>query len=83
MTALFSVSLAVGIVGLLAVVATGERWAERQVIVRRSVAALLAFGLAGMSASFAGLGAGLALLLAAAAAAAYVVYSDRADADHQ
>ena len=78
MILVFVVSLAVGVVALSWwIVAEAKRGASpRAVLIRRTISALMAFGLGGLSASYAGLNLAVASLLAIAAAAAMVWYSD-------
>ena len=80
MRAVYGVSLIVGLVGLLwwLVVEARRGDGPSAVATRRAIAAVVTFGIAGLSASYAGLTAWLAALLAVLAAGAMVVYSDRA-----
>lgn len=78
MVAVFAGALVLGVVGLGWWIVAEKARADRAgaVTIRRLLAALLAFGMGGMSASFAGLNDAVAAVLAVVAAAALVVYSE-------
>lgn len=78
MVAVFAGALALGVVGLVWWIVAEKTRADRAgaVTIRRLLAALLAFGMGGMSASFAGLNDVVAVVLAVVAATALVVYSE-------
>ena len=78
MVVAFAGALVAGVVGLLwwVVAEHGRADSERAQTIRRVIAGLLAFGMGGMSASFAGIGALVAVILAFVAGVAFVFYSD-------
>lgn len=80
MRSVYAASLLVGMIALLGWLVAEARRGDRPsaTSVRRAIAGLVAFGIAGLSASFAGLAAWVAVLLAVVSAGAMVAYSDRA-----
>ena len=83
MIAVYSVALASGVVvfGWWIVAERHRGNTSAAANIRRGISALMAFGLGGFSASYAGLNAAVSVVLAIGAGAAMVVYSDRASAD--
>lgn len=78
MIAAYAIAVGLGFAGL---VVAAVQPAQPSATVRRGVAGAIAFGMGGLSASFAGWSPALAAVVAVLAAGAMIVYADRVGAD--